>query len=47
MTDKKEHNIFQFDIIIELLNTLDEIIKLTIGFEYVPIKKKLRLITLY
>ncbi len=47
MTDLKSHNVFKFDIIIELLNTLDEIIKITIGFEYIPKQKKLRLITLF
>ncbi|MFL0073714.1 hypothetical protein, partial [Tenacibaculum maritimum] len=47
MTDLKTHNIFKFDIIIELQNTLNEIVKLTIGFEYIPKQKKLRLITLF
>ncbi|GAA4950799.1 hypothetical protein GCM10023314_25170 [Algibacter agarivorans] len=47
MTDLKSHNIFKFDILIELLNTLNEIVKITIGFEYIPEKQKLRLITLY
>ncbi|MDY2586735.1 hypothetical protein [Winogradskyella aquimaris] len=47
MTDLKSFNIFKFDILIELLNTLNEIVKITIGFEYIPKKEKLRLITLY
>lgn len=47
MTDLKSHNIFKFDVLIELLNTLNEIVKITIGFEYIPREKKLRLITLY
>tara|TARA_B110000240_G_C13420648_1_gene419317 strand:- start:94 stop:1185 length:1092 start_codon:yes stop_codon:yes gene_type:complete len=47
MTDLKAHNVFKFDILIELLNTLNEIIKITIGFEYISENQKLRLITLY
>lgn len=47
MTDLKSHNIFKFDILIELINTLNEIVKITLGFEYIPQKQKLRLITLY
>lgn len=47
MTSLKSYNVFKFDILIELLNTLNEIIKITIGFEYIPEKQKLRLITLY
>ncbi|MGG8496598.1 hypothetical protein ACQY1Q_09290 [Tenacibaculum sp. TC6] len=47
MTDLKTHNIFKFDILIELLNTMDEIVKITIGFEYKSENGKLRLITLY
>jgi len=47
MTNLKTYNIFKFDILIELLNELNEIIKITIGFEYLPEHAKLRLITLY
>lgn len=47
MTDLKSYDIFKFDILIELLNSLNEIIKVTIGFEYIPNQRKLRLITLY
>lgn len=47
MTDLKEYNTLKFDIMIELLNTLNEVVKLTIAFEYIPNQKKLRLITLY
>jgi hypothetical protein len=47
MTYLKSYNVFKFDILIELLNTLNEIVKITIGFEYIPEHQKLRLITLY
>ena len=47
MTNLKSHNTLKFDILIELLNTLNETIKITIGFEYIPNQKKIRLITLY
>lgn len=47
MTDLKLYNVFKFDILIELLNVFNEVIKVTIGFEYIPKEKKLRLITLY
>ena len=47
MTYLKSYNVLKFDILIELLNTLNEIVKISIGFEYIPEHKKLRLITLY
>lgn len=47
MTYLKSYNVLKFDILIELLNTLNEIVKITIGFEYIPEHQKLRLITLY
>ncbi len=47
MTFLQSYNIFKFDILIEQLNSLNEIVKITIGFEYIPKKQKLRLITLY
>ncbi len=42
-----EYKTAKFDIIIELLNCYDEIIKITLGLEYLPEQNKLRLITLY
>ena len=47
MTNLKSHNTLKFDILIELLNTLNETIKITIGFEYISNQKKIILITLY
>ncbi|MPS73602.1 MAG: hypothetical protein E2590_10710 [Chryseobacterium sp.] len=47
LTDIKEHNVLKFDIIIELKNILEEVIKITIAFEYIPNQEKIRLITLY
>jgi len=47
MTNLKSYNTFKFDILIELLNEMNEIVKVTIGFEYLPKHAKLRLITLY
>lgn len=47
MTELKLHDVLKFDIIVELKNSFKEIVKVTIGFEYLPKHSKLRLITLY